>query len=174
MSKVPQLIFTDIDGVWTDGGMYYDNQGNELKKFNTTDSAGVLFARALDIRVAIITGEDTEIVKRRAEKLKIDYVFQGVKNKLETANTLCGKLGIPLQACAFIGDDMNDVPLLKAVGTSGCPASAPTYVKSVVQHVTRLGGGEGAFREFVEHILKAHDLLDGVVAKIISSHEKSA
>ena len=88
MSKLPLLIMTDIDGVWTDGGMYYDQTGNEWKKFHTYDSAGVLFAHRLGIPVAILTGEDTFIVQRRAEKLKIDYLFQGVKNKLQTAQQL--------------------------------------------------------------------------------------
>ena len=79
---IPKLIITDIDGVWTDGGMYYDQTGNEWKKFNTADSAGVLFCKYYKIPVAIITGEETQIVKRRADKLKVDFLFQGVKNKL--------------------------------------------------------------------------------------------
>ena len=79
---LPKLILTDIDGVWTDGGMYYDQTGNEWKKFHTYDSAGVLLAHECNIPVGIITGENTEIVQRRAEKLKIDYLFQGVKNQL--------------------------------------------------------------------------------------------
>ena len=88
----PKLIITDIDGVWTDGGMYYDQSGNEWKKFNTSDSAGVLFCRLKKIPVAIITGEETEIVKRRAEKLKIDFLVQGSKDKLVDALNLCKKL----------------------------------------------------------------------------------
>ncbi len=83
-----KLVLTDIDGVWTDGGMFYDNEGNEWKRFNTSDSAGVIFFRKLNIPVGIITGEDTRIVKRRAEKLKIDYLFMGVRNKLPIAEKL--------------------------------------------------------------------------------------
>ena len=79
--KLPQLILTDIDGVWTDGGMYYDQSGNELKKFNTSDSAGILMAHYFGIKVGIITGETTSIVERRANKLKIDYLYQGVTDK---------------------------------------------------------------------------------------------
>ena len=103
--KKPKLILTDIDGVWTDGGMYYDQTGNEWKKFHTYDSAGVLFAHQNEIPVGIITGEDTEIVARRAAKLKVDYLFQGVKNKLEVAETLCKQLNITLEDVAYIGDD---------------------------------------------------------------------
>ena len=82
---LPKLVITDIDGVWTDGGMYYDQTGNEWKKFNTSDSVGILLCKKLDIKTVIITGEQTEIVKRRAEKLKVDYFFDGVKNKVEVA-----------------------------------------------------------------------------------------
>ena len=93
---IPKLILTDIDGVWTDGGMYYDQTGNEWKKFHTYDSAGVLLAHKMNVPVGIITGEDTEIVRRRAEKLHIDYLFQGVKNKLSVALDLCNRLNITL------------------------------------------------------------------------------
>ena len=80
--KLPKLILTDIDGVWTDGGMYYDDTNLELKKFNTYDSAGVLFAHHLGIPVGILTGENTQIVQRRADKLKVDYCYLGCKDKV--------------------------------------------------------------------------------------------
>ena len=127
--KKPKLILTDIDGVWTDGGMYYDQTGNEWKKFHTYDSAGVLFAHQNEIPVGIITGEDTEIVARRAAKLKVDYLFQGVKNKLEIAEKLCKELNITLEDVAYIGDDLGDVELLKHAGISATPNSAPEYIK---------------------------------------------
>ena len=151
--KKPKLILTDIDGVWTDGGMYYDQTGNEWKKFHTYDSAGVLFAHQNEIPVGIITGEDTEIVARRAAKLKIDYLFQGVKNKLEVAENLCKELNISLDEVAYIGDDLGDIELLKNVGISATPNSAPEYVKKYSQMVLTKNGGEGVFREFVEKIL---------------------
>ncbi|GIU70044.1 MAG: acylneuraminate cytidylyltransferase [Candidatus Woesearchaeota archaeon] len=160
---LPKLIFTDIDGVWTDGGMYYDQTGNEWKKFNTSDSAGVLFCKKLNIPVCILTGEDTQIVKRRAEKLKIDFLFQGVKNKLHTAHELCEKLNITLKDCAYIGDDLIDLPLLQAVGYSAAPANAPIYIKENVNYITKLKGGEGAFREFVEHILINESIFEQVL-----------
>lgn len=151
--KKPKLILTDIDGVWTDGGMYYDQTGNEWKKFHTYDSAGVLFAHQNEIPVGIITGEDTEIVSRRAAKLKIDYLFQGVKNKMEVADNLCKQLNISLDEVAYIGDDLGDIELLKNVGISATPNSAPEYVKKYSQMVMTKNGGEGVFREFVEKIL---------------------
>ena len=151
--KKPKLILTDIDGVWTDGGMYYDQTGNEWKKFHTYDSAGVLFAHQNEIPVGIITGEDTEIVARRAAKLKINYLFQGVKNKLEVAENICKELNISLDEVAYIGDDLGDIELLKNVGISATPNSAPEYVKKYSQMVMTKNGGEGVFREFVEKIL---------------------
>ena len=151
--KKPKLILTDIDGVWTDGGMYYDQTGNEWKKFHTYDSAGVLFAHQNEIPVGIITGEDTEIVARRAAKLKVDYLFQGVKNKLEVADKLCKELNITLEDVAYIGDDLGDVELLKHAGISSSPNSAPEYIKKSAQMVMTKNGGEGVFREFVEKIL---------------------
>lgn len=150
---LPKLILTDIDGVWTDGGMYYDQTGNELKKFHTYDSAGVLFAHQKGIPVGIITSEDTEIVKRRAHKLKVEYLFQGVNNKLECATKLCEELNITLHEVAYIGDDLGDVELLKNVKWSGVPSSAPSYVKSIGNISLQKKGGEGVFREFVEKLL---------------------
>ena len=147
---LPKLILTDIDGVWTDGGMYYDQTGNEWKKFNTSDSAGVLFAHRLNIPVGIITGEETHIVARRSNKLRVDYLFQNTKDKLAVAQSLCEELHITLKDVAFIGDDLGDINLLKQVGFAGVPASAPDYVKVLGNVPLSKKGGEGVFREFVE------------------------
>ena len=165
MSKNIKLFITDIDGVWTDGGMYYDEKGNEFKKFNTADSAGVLFCRLLDIEVAIMTGENVNSVKRRAEKLKIKHYFPAAKNKLTLAKNLCKELNITLEEVAFIGDDINDILLLKEVGYSGSPQNAPDYVKKYAKVITKKSGGEGAFREFVETWLKQENLLDVALEK---------
>lgn len=148
-----KIVLTDIDGVWTDGGMYYDQTGNEWKKFNTADSAGVLFLHKLGIPVGIITAEQTAIVERRSQKLKVDYLFQGVADKLSIAKSLCEELNISLSEVAYIGDDLGDIKLLREVGFSCAPANAPDYVKRMVHFVTSKAGGEGAFREFVEKII---------------------
>lgn len=164
--SLPKLIITDIDGVWTDGGMYYDQTGNEWKKFNTSDSAGVLFCKKLNIPVCIITGENTDIVKRRSDKLKIDFLYQGISNKLEIANALCEKMNITLKDVAYIGDDLGDMELLKAVGFSCAPSNASLYIQKTVHYVTQLKGGEGAFREFVEHIISENMSLEEFVNKL--------
>ncbi len=153
-----KLVLTDIDGVWTDGGMYYDETGNEWKKFNTSDSAGVLFLRLLNIPVGIITGEDTEIVRRRAEKLKIERLYMGVKNKLKKAEEICEEMQISLSEVAYIGDDINDINLLKSAGISAVPANAPIYVAKYAKIRLQKEGGDGAFREFVETILSKEQI----------------
>jgi 3-deoxy-D-glycero-D-galacto-nononate 9-phosphatase len=169
MKNLPKLFITDIDGVWTDGGMYYDNNNNELKKFNTSDSVGVLFLKLLNIPLAIITGENTKIVKRRAEKLKIDLLYMGVSDKLKVAKSLCDSLQIELHEVAFIGDDINDIKLLNAVGFSACPFNSPDYIKDIVNDVVCVSGGDGAFRAFVEKILDSNDLLDLALKKYLNS-----
>jgi len=172
MNKLPKLFITDIDGVWTDGGMYYDQTGNEWKKFNTSDSAGVLFLRYLKIPFAIITSEKTEIVRRRAKKLKVEYLFDGISDKLSVAEQLCSELEVSLSETAFIGDDLNDIPLLRKVGFPAVPANAPDYVKKYSSLKLNKKGGEGAFREFVEFILIENNLMDDVLQMHFDSLEE--
>ena len=165
MAKLPKLILTDIDGVWTDGGMYYDQEGMELKKFHTYDSAGVLFAHHLGIPVGILTGENTNIVKRRSDKLKMDYLYLGCKDKVTVVANLCSHLGITMEDVAYIGDDLNDMKLLKLVGWAGVPTSAPAYVQKLANIKLTKRGGEGVFREFVETLI-GEDELARIVNKV--------
>jgi len=169
---LPKLLITDIDGVWTDGGMYYDNLGNEWKKFNTSDSAGVLFLKILEIPLAIITGEDTEILRRRAQKLKVDYLYMGIRDKIGVARRLCQEMGISLKEAAYIGDDINDILLFNEVGYSGSPSNAPDYIKKITNVVIDKKGGEGAFRAFIEHILVENNLMDTVLKKYLDDGSK--
>ncbi|MDH5367631.1 MAG: HAD-IIIA family hydrolase [Cyclobacteriaceae bacterium] len=164
-----KLVATDIDGVWTDAGMYYDNENNQLKKFNANDGAGVLLLKTLGIPICIVTGEETEIVKRRAAKLKIDYLFQGCDDKCIKVSSLCDELGISLNEVAYIGDDFNDVKLLRKAGISACPANASEYIKKEAQWKLEKKGGDGAFREFVERILSENNLLESTVAKLLEN-----
>lgn len=164
-----KLVLTDIDGVWTDGGMYYDNSGNEWKKFNTSDSAGVLFLKKLNIPFGIISGEDTQILKRRAEKLGVDMLFMGVNDKLTIAQQICKKLNISLKDhVAYIGDDINDIALLKNVKLSATPQNAPDYVKKYAKLVLNKKGGEGVFREFVEYILLENNVLEEALKDFVN------
>ena len=160
MNKKIKIFLTDIDGVWTDGGMYYDQSGNELKKFNTSDSAGVKLLNYLGIPTVIITGENTEIVRRRSEKLNISYLYQGVKNKLSLAQKISNELKISLSEMAYIGDDYMDLNLLKEVGLSACPINAIEIVKNNVDWIINMKGGDGVFRAFVEKYLKSINKID--------------
>lgn len=166
-----KLFITDIDGVWTDGGMYYDQSGNEWKKFNTSDSAGVLFLKSVGIPVAIITGETTKIVEKRANKLQVDFLYQGVKNKLFIAQNLCHQLSLTLSQVAFIGDDINDILLLRKAGLSAAPMNAPAYVKKEVHWEIPVNGGNGAFRFFVEKYLSENSLLDQAIELYLQNLE---
>jgi len=166
---LPKLVLTDVDGVLTDGGMYYHNDGNESKKFNASDGAGVLYLHLLNIPVGIITGEDTEIVRRRAEKLKIEHLYMGVKNKLEIIKLLASSLGITLDEIAYIGDDLNDVQALQACGYSAVPSDCRDYIAKHAGFKLTKKGGEGVFREFVETIL----MENGVFEKALQLYHES-
>jgi len=163
-----KLFITDIDGVWTDGGMYYDDTyGVELKKFNTSDSAGVLFLKLAGIKTAIITGEKSKSVRRRYYKLKIDELFMDCPDKVSAANKIRKKYGLKWNEIAFIGDDINDILLLRKVGLSACPSSAEDYIKKEVNWVLNKKGGEGVFREFVQKYLKEENKLQYIIEKYL-------
>lgn len=162
-----KLVLTDIDGVWTDGGMYYDEKGNELKRFNTADSYGVKALQLLDIPVGIITGELTDAVKRRAKKLGIEHLFMGVSNKLKVLEEICKKLNVSPDQTAYIGDDVIDIPVLEKVKISAVPAHSPDYVKKYAKWVMSLKGGEGVFREFVDRILAEYHLTEEAMERYL-------
>ena len=165
--KLPKLVITDIDGVWTDGGMYYTAEGDVMKKFSVRDGWGVAMLCRHGIETVIMTGEDTKIVLQRAKKLRIECCFIGVENKLELTQEFCDELRISLEDVAFIGDDINDLPLLRAVGFSAAPAGASDYIRREVDYVTNTPGGQGAFREFVEKILSDGGLLHYTVESLL-------
>ncbi len=148
-----KMIISDCDGVLTDGGMYYNENGDYLKKFNTRDGMGISLLKGHDIKFAIITGENSEIVKRRAEKLGITEYYLGVKNKLEIFNLLKQKYAISNEEIAYIGDDINDYEVMRNAGLACCPSNAIESVKSVAGYVTNTKSGEGVVREVIDYIL---------------------
>ena len=154
--KPVKLFATDVDGVLTDAGMYYDNKGNELKKFNTHDGMAFKILKEKGIFTAMITSEKTNIVKLRASKLQVDYLFQGVKGggKLEVLKKICIEKNMSLSEVAYIGDDINDYNVLSSVGFPACPKNAITNIKNIegITHLSK-SGGDGAVREFVELLL---------------------
>lgn len=157
MVRKIKLFLSDVDGVLTDGGMYYSDNGDELKKFHTYDGVAFSILRDAGIKTGVITSEATNIVNRRASKLDIDYLFQGKKceDKLESAIEICNKENIGLDMVSYIGDDYNCIDLLKAVGFRACPSSATRKVKKI-EGIIQLekAGGEGVVREWVELLIE--------------------
>ncbi len=154
--KIIKLFISDVDGTLTDAGMYYGNNGEELKKFNTHDGKGFELLRNKGVKTAIITSENTKIVKDRAEKLKVDYLFQGCKHmeKLNVARSICEKERISIEQVAYIGDDINCVELLQNVGLCACPSNAVEEVYKIEKILKlRKSGGNGAVREFIDLII---------------------
>jgi len=153
IKKEIKLFAMDVDGVLTDGGMYYSKEGEVLKKFNTKDGMGIELLRENNIIPVIITKENSKIVLRRAEKLKIKEVYIGVKNKLNIIEKLKEKYNLKYENIAYIGDDINDLPVLKKVGLSFAPSDSISEIKEIVNHVTLKKGGEGAVREAIDFIM---------------------
>ena len=165
--KQIKLFLTDVDGCLTDGGMYYGASGEEMKRFCVYDGMGMVQLRKAGIKCGILTSETTEIVARRAKKLQLDYLYQGVgiqvkqgvKTKLQTCLDICAELGIGLDEVCYVGDDINDIDLLAAIvkagGLAACPPNARPEVLAVLKiHVLQTPGGQGAIRELCDEILK--------------------
>jgi YrbI family 3-deoxy-D-manno-octulosonate 8-phosphate phosphatase len=147
------LFATDVDGVLTDAGMYYSESGDEWKKFNTRDGMGIKLLQKAGLITAIVTQERTRLVARRAEKLAIPELHQGVMDKLTVIRGMAARHGLSLRHVAYVGDDINDIEALKAVGFSAAPADGLPQVLEIVDYICRQKGGEGAVRELVEIIL---------------------
>lgn len=150
-SKI-KLFVSDVDGVLTDSGMYYSENGDELKKFNTKDGMGFQILKENNIKTAIITSENTKMVERRTKKLNIDFLFQGVKDKKEIILNLCKNLNISPDEIAYIGDDINDLECIKLCGLTACPNDAIKIIKNFAHYISPFNGGQGAVRDFVEYI----------------------
>jgi len=156
-----RLFATDLDGVLTDGGMYYAESGDEWKKFNTRDGMGIKLLQRAGLITAIVTQERTKLVARRAEKLAIPELHQGVMDKLLRVREMVARHGLTLSQVAYIGDDINDLETLKAVGFSATPADGMPQVAAVVDYICQKKGGEGAVREIIEMILEAQGQSSG-------------
>ena len=149
-----KMVLTDCDGCLTDGGMYYSEFGDELKKFNTKDGMAFEILRKKGILVGIVTSEDMQLNNRRAKKLKVDIMIGGCKNKLEAVTKLCKKYEINLENILYVGDDINDLEIMKVVGFSCCPADAIDDIKKNATYVTNAKGGQGVIREITQLLIR--------------------
>lgn len=160
--KDVKLLITDVDGVLTDAGMYYANNGDELKKFNTRDGKGIELLRAHGVQVMFLTSENIELVRRRGEKVQADFVYTGIKNKKQFLDEFFAlNTRYHYETTAYIGDDVNDLECLLSVGFSAAPADAHEDVLRVVQYQCRHAGGQGCVREICDLICRA--ISDGSV-----------
>lgn len=157
-----KLLALDVDGILTDGGLYYTETGEVCKKFNVKDGKGIKLLMQSGIEVAIISANDSAATLYRAKKLEIVNCFTGVEDKLIVLKSLCQKLEISLSQVAYMGDDLNDLPVLKAVGLPLTVADAIPENKAIAAYVTELAGGQGAVREACNLLLK---LKTGIVSR---------
>ena len=150
-----KLLALDVDGILTDGGLYYTEKGEVCKKFNVKDGKGIKLLMQSGIEVAIISANDSDATLHRARKLGIANCFIGVEDKLTVLNNLSDRLNISLAEIAYMGDDLNDLPILKAVGFPMTVADAIEENKLASIYVTQLSGGQGAVREVCNLLLKS-------------------
>ena len=154
-SRDIQMVATDVDGCLTDAGMYYAESGDEWKKFSTRDGLGFRLLQDAGLHTCIITQENTRMVERRAQKLRVPELHQGIMDKAAVLAESLEKRGLSWAQLAYLGDDLGDLEVLRRAGFSACPADAVPEIRSVVQRVLTSPGGAGAFREFAELILSA-------------------
>ena len=149
-----KLVLLDVDGTLTDGGIYRGNNGEELKRFNVKDGYAIVNAQKLGIEFGIITGRKSELVEIRSNELKIKYLYQGISEKTVILEEIMQKTGLKKEEIAYMGDDLNDILIMKQSGLTGAPKDAADEVIQIVDFVSEKNGGAGAVREFVEYILK--------------------
>ena len=152
-----KLLVLDVDGVLTDAGMYYGEGGEELKKFNTRDGKGIELVRNMGIKVAFITSEKTLLLERRARKLNIDFLFQAVSDKLEVLKRLMADNDMTPEEVVCLGDDVNDLEVMREVGFSATPADGTRANRTVATYVCRMKGGQGCVREVCDLLIEARE-----------------
>ncbi len=162
LAKKIKLVILDVDGVLTDGSLYFDNQGQEFKAFNSKDGHGIRLLLENDIEVALITGRQSELVKHRAKNLKLNdnLIYQGYRDKIPAFNDLLKKTHLQKDQIAYVGDDVIDLPIMSQVGFSIAVKDSNWFVIDNADWVTTKKGGKGAVREVCELILDAHGKLD--------------
>ena len=161
-----KLIISDIDGVWTDGSIYRGTDNIELKKFSVFDGVGVAYARAADIKIAIISARYSPATEHRAKELNIEDVYNGGLNKLHAYNDLKEKYKLSDDQIAYLGDDMVDIPVMELVALPIAVANATPDIMELAKHVTKVKGGDGAFREAVEWIIEKQGRTEEVYIKM--------
>lgn len=163
-----RLIILDVDGTMTDGGVYYDANGNETKKFNTRDAAGIFAAQGAGIDVMVLTGRSSAAVEKRMTELKVRYLFQGVKDKLTFIQEFAARNRLTAAQIGYVGDDLNDYNAMRLMGFKACPADACAEIKAIADYVSVKNGGDGVIRDVMEYLLRKNGQWLQTVAKVYS------
>lgn len=161
-----KLLVIDVDGTMTDAGIYYDEHGNELKKFCTKDAAGFFAAHQAGIKIMVLTGRKCEATTRRMTELKVDYLYQNVKDKIGFLKQFMAENELDKDEIGYIGDDLNDLPPMKLAGFVGCPADSCPEVIEIAHYVSSLNGGHGAVRDVIEHLLRESGAWENAISKV--------
>lgn len=163
-AKLIRLMAFDVDGIMTDGGLYLSDSGEEFKRFNSLDGHGIKMLKASGVEIAIITGRTSRCVELRAKNLGITHIYQGVEHKIDAMKDLLGKLQLPADASAYMGDDVVDLNVMRHAGLAITVPEAPQLVRKHSHYVTQRKGGYGAVREACEIIMDAQGTLDAQLA----------
>jgi 3-deoxy-D-manno-octulosonate 8-phosphate phosphatase (KDO 8-P phosphatase) len=174
LAKRITLVALDVDGVLTDGSLYIGLVANhplEFKRFHVLDGLGVKLLRTVGLPVVLVSGRESEASEARAKEMEVDELLQvAPQRKLATLVEVLGRRGLALKDCAYVGDDLADLPVMRAVGLPIAPANAMAEVKAVARYVTSLPGGQGAVREVAERLLKARGEWTGLLAQYFETH----
>lgn len=163
-----KYIVMDVDGTLTDSGLYYDDTGNEFKKFSTKDGTGLVAARYNKMVLVVITGRECAATTRRMKELGVDYIFQNIRDKSECLNLFMRENSIDKEQIAYIGDDLNDLECMSLCGFVGCPWDSCYEVKDRADYISSICGGHGAVRDVIEHILRSSGKWEETISHMYS------
>lgn len=161
-----KLWVIDVDGTMTDAGIYYDENGNELKKFCTKDAAGFFAVHAVGMKIMVLTGRECAAVTRRMTEMKVDYLCQNIKDKESFMLDFMKKYHYTKENIAYIGDDLNDLMPMQLAGFVGCPSDACNEVKEIADYISLVRGGHGAVRDIVEHVLREDGKWNNAISQV--------
>lgn len=168
LQKINYIVL-DVDGTMTDAGIYYDENGNELKKFCTRDAAGFRAARHVGIKVIVLTGRECKATTRRMTEMKVDFLFQGVKDKYPFLREFMKEKGIVKESIGYVGDDVNDLLPMSLTGFVACPSDSCDEVKKISNYISKRIGGTGVVRDVVEYLLRKRGEWDNTVHTLYSA-----
>lgn len=164
-SKIKYLVI-DVDGTMTDAGIYYDENGNEIKKFCTKDAAGFFAAHQVGIKIMVLTGRECVATARRMTEMKVDYLVQNIKDKIAYLDDFIQNEKISYEEIGYLGDDLNDLAGMQKAGFAGCPEDACEEIKAICDYVSNVKGGRGAVRDIVSYLLKERGEWEKAISKI--------